>query len=65
MIKIYLELFNLFRILFVIINFIFIKEVMNMLGWNVGKICFLLCDLLVEIIEKLRVEMDKLGLLVR
>lgn len=38
---------------------------MNMLGWNVGKICFLLCDLLVEIIEKLRVEMDKLGLLVR
>ncbi|MDE5070013.1 MAG: 4-hydroxy-tetrahydrodipicolinate synthase [Trichodesmium sp. St4_bin8_1] len=61
--KIHLELFNLSRTLFATTNPIPIKEAMNMLGWNVGKTRLPLCDPPAEIIEKLRVEMDKLDLL--
>ena len=63
--KIHLELFNLSRTLFAKTNPIPIKEAMNMLGWNVGKTRLPLCDPPAEITEKLRVEMDKLGLLAR
>ena len=63
--KIHLELFNLSRTLFATTNPIPIKEAMNMLGWNVGKTRLPLCDPPAEITEKLRVEMDKLGLLAR
>ncbi|MGB3510116.1 MAG: 4-hydroxy-tetrahydrodipicolinate synthase [Microcoleaceae cyanobacterium] len=61
--QIHLQLFNLFKALFVTTNPIPVKSALNLLEWKVGSTRLPLCEAPTEVIQKLKAEMAKLGLL--
>ncbi|MDJ0553966.1 MAG: 4-hydroxy-tetrahydrodipicolinate synthase [Microcoleaceae cyanobacterium MO_207.B10] len=61
--EIHLQLFNLFKALFATTNPIPVKAALNILGWKVGSTRLPLSEAPTEVVEKLKAEMSKLGLL--
>lgn len=61
--EIHLQLFNLFKALFATTNPIPVKAALNLLGWKVGSTRPPLCEAPSEVTQKLKAEMDRLGLL--
>jgi 4-hydroxy-tetrahydrodipicolinate synthase len=61
--QIHVQLFNLFKALFATTNPIPVKAALKLLGWKVGSTRPPLCEAPTEVTQKLKVEMDRLGLL--
>ncbi len=61
--KIQLQLFSLFKILFATTNPIPIKAALNLQGWQVGSLRSPLCALQLDLLEKLKVELKEQNLL--
>ena len=61
--KIQLQLFPLFKILFATTNPIPIKAALNLQGWQVGSLRSPLCELQLDLLEKLKVELKEQNLL--
>ena len=61
--KIQLQLFSLFKILFATTNPIPIKAALNLQGWQVGSLRSPLCALQLDLLEKLEVELKEQNLL--
>ena len=58
-----LELFPLFKALFVTTNPIPIKTALNLQGWNVGKLRTPLCELQLDLLENLKIVLQELSLI--
>ena len=61
--EIQLELFPLFQALFVTTNPIPVKTALNLQGWNVGKLRSPLCELQLDLLENLKIILQKLNLI--
>ncbi|MBE9166243.1 4-hydroxy-tetrahydrodipicolinate synthase [Pleurocapsales cyanobacterium LEGE 06147] len=61
--NIQLKLFPLFKILFATTNPIPIKAALNLLGWQVGSLRSPLCELQLDLVEKLKIILKELDLL--
>lgn len=61
--KIQLQLFPLFQALFVATNPIPIKTALKLQGWQVGKLRTPLCELQLDLSEKLKIVLQELGLI--
>jgi 4-hydroxy-tetrahydrodipicolinate synthase len=61
--QIHLQLFDLFKTLFLTANPIPVKAALKLQGWEVGSPRLPLCDLPDEILHKLKDELSKLGML--
>ena len=61
--EIQLELFPLFQALFVTTNPIPVKTALNLQGWNVGKLRSPLCELQLDLLENLKLILQKLNLI--
>lgn len=58
-----LELFPLFKALFIATNPIPIKTALNLQGWNVGKLRTPLCELQLDLLENLKIVLQELSLI--
>lgn len=61
--QIHLQLFDLFKALFLTTNPIPVKALLELQGWNVGAPRLPLCEASEEIVKKLKDELSKLGML--
>ena len=61
--EIQLKLFPLFQALFVTTNPIPVKTALNLQGWNVGKLRSPLCELQLDLLENLKLILQKLNLI--
>jgi 4-hydroxy-tetrahydrodipicolinate synthase len=61
--QIHLQLFDLFKTLFLTANPMPVKAALKLQGWEVGSPRLPLCDLPDEILQKLKDELSKLGIL--
>lgn len=61
--QIHLQLFDLFKALFLTTNPIPVKALLELQGWNVGVPRLPLCEASEEIVKKLKDELSKLGML--
>ena len=61
--QIHLQLFDLFKALFLTTNPIPVKALLELQGWNVGTPRLPLCEASEEIVKKLKDELSKLGML--
>ena len=61
--EIQLELFPLFQALFATTNPIPVKTALNLQGWNVGKLRSPLCELQLDLLESLKLILQKLNLI--
>ena len=61
--EIQIKLFPLFQALFMTTNPIPVKTALNLQGWNVGKLRTPLCELQLDLLENLKVVLEKLDLI--
>ena len=60
--KIQVEIFPLFQALFMTTNPIPVKTALNLQGWNVGRLRTPLCELQLDLSEKLKIILEELDL---